>query len=243
MSDKGLGRGAAGDRVQHRRLDLEIAARDEMAAQRRDDPAAPAQGLAAFGVHDQVEIALAIAQLDIGEAVVLLGQRPQGFGQHRNRRSVDRQFAARGAADEALDPDQVADIEQPNGCQPLRVEVVAVAEDLDLARGVVQVDEHAAVADCTDAPGNADALARLRARRQSRMPAFELCRLLGAGKCVRVRVDPERLQSVELGKTGGSQRIFGISSSRTPAAHPAAARETGCGDRSTTVSWKRCKVP
>ena len=86
VGDEGLGRGAAGDRVQHRRLDFEIAARDEMAAHRGDDPAAPAQGLAAFLVHDQVEIALAVAQLDIGEAVKFLGQRQQRLGQHRDAR-------------------------------------------------------------------------------------------------------------------------------------------------------------
>ena len=66
MGDKGLGRSAAGDRVQHRGLDFEIAARDEVAAQRGDDTAAPPQGFAAPRVHDQVEIALPVAQLDIG---------------------------------------------------------------------------------------------------------------------------------------------------------------------------------
>ena len=91
-----------------------------MAAHRRDDPAAPAQRLAALRVHDQVEIALAVAQLDIGEAVIFLGQRPQRLGQHGQRRRIDGQLAARGAADQALDADQIADVEQPHQRQALR---------------------------------------------------------------------------------------------------------------------------
>ncbi len=96
--------------MQHRRLDLDIAALDEVAAQRRDDLAAPAQSVPALWVHDQVEITLTIAQLDIGEAVVLLRQGPQRLGQNVDRASVDGQFAARRAPHQALDPDQVTDV-------------------------------------------------------------------------------------------------------------------------------------
>ena len=67
-----------------------------------------------------------------------------------------------------------------------------MAKDLDLARGVVQVDEHAAVADRAYAPGDADALAGLGARRQRRMAGLERCRFVGTGEFVGVGVDPER---------------------------------------------------
>ena len=102
MGNERFCRGAPGYRVQHRRLDFEIAARDEAAAHRSDDPAPPAQRLAALRVHDQVEIALAIAQLDIGQAVVLLWQRPQGLGENRERGRIDGQLAARRPADQTL---------------------------------------------------------------------------------------------------------------------------------------------
>ena len=80
----GLAVAPPGIDVQHRRLDFEKAALGQPAAHRRDDAAAPPQGLAALRVHDQVEIALAIAHLDIGEAVIFLGQRQQRLGQHRD---------------------------------------------------------------------------------------------------------------------------------------------------------------
>src|SRR5665213_1296644 len=83
MGDERLGRGAAGNSVQHRRLDLEIALLDEAAAHPGDDLAAPAQGGATLLAHDEVEIALAVARLDIGEAVEFLGQRQQRLGVRR----------------------------------------------------------------------------------------------------------------------------------------------------------------
>src|SRR5277367_4618287 len=147
MGDKRLRRGAARDGVQHRCLKFEITVLDEATAQRRDNPAAPAQRLAALRVHDQIEIALAVAQLDIGETMIFLGKRTQGLRQDRDGASVNGQLATRGAANGSLYPDQIADIEQANRRQPVRSEEVSVAEDLDLARGVVQVDEHPAVAD------------------------------------------------------------------------------------------------
>jgi hypothetical protein len=51
--------------VEHRRFDLDVAPLREVAAQCRNYLAAAEQGVAALRVHDQVDIALAIAQLDI----------------------------------------------------------------------------------------------------------------------------------------------------------------------------------
>ena len=76
-----FGRGTAGDRVQHRGFNFKKTTFDQNPADAGDDAAAAAQRLAAFLAHDQIEIALAIAQLDIGEAVEFLGQRQQRLGQ------------------------------------------------------------------------------------------------------------------------------------------------------------------
>src|SRR5271169_2776165 len=127
MGDKRLRRGASRDGVQHRGLYFEITVLDEATAQR----------LAALRVHDQIEIALAVAQLDIGETMIFFGKRAQGLAQDRDGASVNGQLATRGAANGSLYPDQIADIEQANRRQPVRSEEVSVAEDLDLARGVV----------------------------------------------------------------------------------------------------------
>src|SRR5262249_31934983 len=73
VRDERLCRGAARNGVQHRRLDLEISQIEQRAPHRRDDEAAAAEDLAALRAHDEVEIALAIARLDIDETVELLG--------------------------------------------------------------------------------------------------------------------------------------------------------------------------
>src|SRR5579875_52349 len=161
MGDKGFGRGAARNGMQHRRLDFEKTAWQELASQRRDDQAAAAQCRAALGVHDQVEIALAVAQFDIGQPVILLGQRAQRLGEHRETRRVYRQLAAWGPSHDTLDTDQIPDVEKLENRQTLRVEPVAMAEDLDLPGGVVEIQKQAAVADGANAPGDPNPLAGL----------------------------------------------------------------------------------
>ena len=71
---------AAGDRLHHRRLDLEVAARVQERADRRQHPAAHLEDLARVRVDDEIEIALAVAHLDVAQAVPLLGQREEALG-------------------------------------------------------------------------------------------------------------------------------------------------------------------
>ena len=75
-------RGAAGNRLHHRRLDLDEAARGEELAQELDDLRAAAKRRAHLLVGDQVEVALAVARLDVGQAMPLLRQRAQRLGEH-----------------------------------------------------------------------------------------------------------------------------------------------------------------
>ena len=73
MRDEGARRGAAVERLHHGRLDFDEAAFLELPAQGRDDAGARDENVAHFGIGDQVEIALAVAGLDVLEAVPLLG--------------------------------------------------------------------------------------------------------------------------------------------------------------------------
>jgi hypothetical protein len=66
----------------------EIAAVEE-AADAADDLAAQEEDGARVFVGDEVAVALAVALLGVGEAVVLLGRRLQGLGQHRQRLRLD----------------------------------------------------------------------------------------------------------------------------------------------------------
>ena len=91
VGGEGARRRAAVERLEHRRLDLEEAARVEEGAQRRArarlreqrDLGAPRS------FDEQVEVALAVARLDVREAVPLLGQRPQALGEQLERARVD----------------------------------------------------------------------------------------------------------------------------------------------------------
>ena len=97
VGDEGPGRGAAGDRLHHRRLDLEEAARvEERADARARAPRAP-EDPPRLRVGDEVDVALAVAQLDVGQAVPLLRQRPQRLGEERQIARRDRQLAGPGA--------------------------------------------------------------------------------------------------------------------------------------------------
>ena len=72
---------AAVERLQHRRLDLEEAALVEPAPDGGDHLRAQDEQLARLLVRDQVELAVAVAGLDVLEPVVLLGRRAQRLGQ------------------------------------------------------------------------------------------------------------------------------------------------------------------
>ena len=59
-------------------------------AHRRDDPRAVDEQPPRVLARDQIELAVAIARLDVGEAVVLVGRRAQRLGEHleRSRRAA-----------------------------------------------------------------------------------------------------------------------------------------------------------
>ena len=68
---------AAGDCREYRRLDLEVIAVIEVLTDGLDDLRALAEGIADLRIHDEVEVALAIADVDILQAMELLRQRTQ----------------------------------------------------------------------------------------------------------------------------------------------------------------------
>ena len=66
--------------------------------------------IAGFGVHDQVEIALAIAGIGVGKSVELFRQRMQALAQKRDFLRVHGRFAGLGLEYKALYADHVADV-------------------------------------------------------------------------------------------------------------------------------------
>ena len=98
MRDERLREAAAVTRLQDRRLDLEEALAVEVGADRRDHPRALDGLLARLLAHQEVEVALAVAQLDVLDAVERVGQRRADLRQDLELVHPERGLAAIGTA-------------------------------------------------------------------------------------------------------------------------------------------------
>ena len=107
-----LGHGSAGDGVHHRSFDFDESVGVEEAAQRLHDFGALDEDLAHVGVHGEIDVATAVAGLDVLQAVPFFGQWEQVFHQERDFFDVDGEFAGAGAEEIALYADVVAEVEQ-----------------------------------------------------------------------------------------------------------------------------------
>ena len=138
--DEGLRRRAAGDRLHHRRLDLHEALRVEERAQVAHDARARAEDAPAFLADDQVDVALAVAGLGVGQSVPLVRKRPERLGQEPRRLRLDGQLAGPRAHQGTLDAHDVPDV-------PALERLVGVTQrvdlkvDLDLPGRVLQLGE------------------------------------------------------------------------------------------------------
>ena len=160
VRDERTGRRTARNGLQNRRLDLDVALLVEVFAHRGHDLRALDEDLLDLRIDDQVEVALAVADLRVGEgverpAVLLLdhGQRADRLRQHGEAAAVHRQLARVGTEGESLDAHEVADVEQflEHGVVERRIalgaDVVAADVDLDAARVVLQFEERGAAHD------------------------------------------------------------------------------------------------
>ncbi|MNF73573.1 hypothetical protein D3C84_555780 [compost metagenome] len=149
-----LGRGTTGDGLQHRGFHFEETAVVEEVADVGDHLGAHAEGLAHLLVDDQVDVALAVAGLGIGQAVELVRQRTQRLGQQAGFLHVDVQVSFAGTGQHAADADDVAQVPVLDRFEGLGRQGLAVDVELDAPAGVLEDHERAAVEH--DAPGHAD---------------------------------------------------------------------------------------
>ena len=212
VGDERPRQGAAGDRLHHRRLDFEEAARREELADRRHRAAARLEGLPHLGIHGQVEVALAVPRLDVLQAVPLLRQRQQALGEERQRRRPDRELVGLGAEQVAADADVIAEIEQPRECEvPFRQGVLPHV-DLQSHPAVRQHQERglAEAADADDAAGRRGVdpglLERLGRRRRVRVD--QLADAVRGVEPVRIRLESQGLDGGQVGATLFELRFF-----------------------------------
>ena len=112
MRDERAGERTAGDRLHHRRLDFEEAARRHERANRGDHAAPSLEYPARFGVDHEIQIALAVPNLDVGQPVPLLGKGQQALREEVQPGRPDGQLVGLGAEQPPLDANPVAEIEQ-----------------------------------------------------------------------------------------------------------------------------------
>jgi hypothetical protein len=147
--------------LQDRSLDLHEAVAVEVGADRRHDARSQQEVPARLLVHQQVEVAPAVALLDVGEAVERVRQRTAVAREHLERRHEERGLAATRLPRPAVRADDVAEVDALG-----RSGYVAAHEELQAPAAVddVEEDELAHVTPGHDAAGDAAALARLAAR-------------------------------------------------------------------------------
>ena len=163
MRDKRTRHCAAGDGLHHRRFHFDKSVRVHEAPHRLHQLAALEKNFAHLGIHHQVDVALAVAQLNVGQAMPLLRQRQQVFGEKRDFFHVHRQFAGARAKQISADSDVVAEIEQLVQLESFFADRVFLDVDLQPLPVLLQVGEPglAHQPDGHDAPGDAHVDARI----------------------------------------------------------------------------------
>ena len=127
MRGERAGGGAAGDVMHHRCFHFQKTPCIQPTAQRRDDARALEKHFARLGIHDQINVTLTVALLDIAQTMPLVGQRTQRLREQAQFIDFDRQFAGFGAHQTAFRTDDVADIPALEG-------IVGVAQRIRLQK-------------------------------------------------------------------------------------------------------------
>ena len=84
MRDKRPRHSSTGDGLHHRSLDFDESAGIERAPHRLHQLVPPQENFAHFRIHHQIDVALAVAQFDVGEAVPLFRQGKKILAQERD---------------------------------------------------------------------------------------------------------------------------------------------------------------
>lgn len=165
VSKEGAGGGATGFELEERGFDFEVTAGIKESADFADDSGSVEELLAGFSVCDEVEVAVAIALIDIGEAVPLLAifffaerEGVEGFAEGGEGLDVNGFLAGLSGEEVSGDAEVVADIEEFEGGPGVFagfVEVVFADVDLDFVVTIGEVGEggFAHFAESDDAAG------------------------------------------------------------------------------------------
>ncbi len=141
---EGARRRAARDGLQHGRFDFDELLPFKETADVRNNARAQHEAFARLGVHDEVEVTLAVNLFVVREAVPFFGQWAQGFRDECVAFDANGDFARLGFEERAGDADEVAEIEFFERSVGLFADDVFAHVELDLALLVEDFDESAA---------------------------------------------------------------------------------------------------
>ena len=141
MRDERPRRRAAGDRVQHRSLRLDVALLAERLPYRADDSRPLQQSVEHPLVVDHVDVTVPQEHLDVARTVKLLRRSRQRFAQQRELFDENRLFAGLGDSQPTVDSDDVAKIELLDRLPRFLRHVFHRDHQLDAAGRVLNVKE------------------------------------------------------------------------------------------------------
>jgi hypothetical protein len=201
VGGEGTRKGAAVERLQDRRLDLDEGVLVEVATNLADRARTQREEAAAVFVGDQVELAPAVARLDVLEAVKLVRRRAKALGQEAP--VVDRQrelTAPPRRQRRALDPDEVAEVEVDQDAIGLLAEQVLARMQLELPGRVAQVEKAglAVTPSADQTTGHPMPRLRLHPRRQPLVRHPHVPDVLAFRELRRKGLNPGLAQSLEL---------------------------------------------
>ena len=133
--------GPTGDALKHRGFDFEVAAGVEEVADRSDHLRTRDEDRGAFLVRHEVEVALAVFQFAVSDAVPLVGHRAEGFGKDGEFFDFNRRFAGAGHEGFAFDAEPVATVEAVKDRELVFGELLDGDEALDISEHIGDVEE------------------------------------------------------------------------------------------------------
>src|SRR5258705_508880 len=133
--------GAARNGLHHRRLDFDVAALIEKIANLAKDTTAQEKDVLDLIIRYEVEVALAIANLRVGEAMPFFGGWAQGLGENDEALEFNADLAGFGGKHRAADTDEIAEVEVLEDVVLLITEGLLLGIDLNTAGLVLDVDE------------------------------------------------------------------------------------------------------
>ena len=205
------GQRAAIKRLQNRGLDLDEPLGIEEPADRGNHPRADDEQLARLLVGDQIELPPPEPRLHVGQAMVLLGRRPQRLRQDRERHHPQRELAPPGHERHPVDPDKVPEIQAQQPVHSIGTELIDARLELDPPRAVDQIQEGHLALPAPRRQTSSDPVADrgLLTARQPRVGHAHGRDRLDPIELVGEWVDPGGAQRLELAPTRREQLIGG----------------------------------